>query len=417
MKFLLLPACLLLFCGCRQALVENLPITTIEVDIDENLVLKFSDIYESVRFVRLETTDNCLFGHIDKLIATNDQYIILDRTAANMVFVFNSDGSFSNRIGVNGRGPNEYDEPSDIAYDEHDDVLLVLCRNFKTILRFKLDGTFVGKTTVDWWVNSIYVVGENAYLLYFNNRLQPNGKRNAHNIAIINKEGAVLEELFPYNDDYGELSPLISNFSSFQNGVLFTPHYFNRSYVLEDNKIRTKYLLDTKKHNISSASLKNITDRELHTVIKDNDYAFMISLHETDSHVICQYVYRQIVYNCFYSKETKKVKTSSFYFNDMYALLNDQSFRYLKGDSLISSLEPKFINYYKELMDSYNSNNDIKGVLHNRYSTLPNSILKDNFMKIITSTNITISREELDFINSIDEQDNQILMISTLRKF
>ena len=413
-NFLLLFACLLLLWGCGQVSFGDSPISSIEIDIDESSVIKFSDIYECIRFVKLETSSDNLIGRVDKLIATNDKYIILDRSMANMVFVFNSDGSFSNRIGAQGRGPNEYDEPDDIAYDMHDDVLLILCHNYKTILRFKLDGTFVGKTEFDWWVNSISVVDKNAYLLYFNNRVQPDRKKNDHNIFIVNKEGVILEKLFPYINEFGELYPPQPSFSHFQNEVLFTPNYFNKSYKLENSKIETKYSLDFKRHNIPEASLKNKTNKELDKIIKENDYAYMTALSETTSHVICQYVYRQIRYDCFYSKETGAVKTSSMYFNDMYALLTGQTFSCLKGDSLVSYIDPQFIDYYKSLADSLSNNSDIYSWY---FSSLPDSKVKDNFLKIITSTNITMTDTEIDFINSVDKYDNHILMISELKNF
>jgi len=417
MKFLLLFACLLPLWGCRQASLDDAPITSIGVDVDENSVIGFSDIYESIRFVKLETLDDNLIGRIDKLVATEDYYIVMDRSLANMIFVFNSDGSFLNRIGTIGRGPNEYDSPDDIAYDEHENVLLVFCHNFKTILRFKLDGTFVGETKFDWWVNSIFSVGENAYLLYFNNRVQPNRRKNAFNIAIINKDGAIQERLYPYIKEYGELSPPQPSFTHFQNEVLFTPYYFNKTYMLKDNKIETKYSLDFKKHNIPEAALKNKTSKELDKIIRENDYAYMITLHETTSHIICQYIYKQIRYDCFYAKETETVKSSSMYFNDMYALLTGQTFSCTKGDSLISYIDPQFINYYKDLMGALNNNN-FHDVLNNRFlASLPDSRVKENYMKIISSSNIIITDEEINFINSIDESDNPILMIAKLKKF
>ena len=101
----------------------------------------------------------------------------------------------------------------------------------------------------------------------------------------------------------------------------------------------------------------------------------------------------------------------------MYALLAGQSFRCLKGDSLVFYIEPQFINYTKDLMGSSNRNNNVKDRLCNSYSRLPNSKMKDHFMKIIASTDITVTDEEFDFINSIDEYDNPILMITTLREF
>ena len=424
-KKLLIIACLLSLFGCRQAfkkneMVEDDSIKQIKIDnIDEDFVLKFSDVFERINFIRLETLDNCLIGHIDKIIATDDKFIILDSSSARMVFVFNNDGTFSNRIGTNGGGPEEYDEPSDIAYDKYDDELLVLCHNRKMILRFKLDGTFAGKTKIDWWVKSICVVDKNACLLYFNNRIQSNGKKNDYNIFIINKEGKIIEKLLPFDKETGELSPPKPSFSYYDNEILYAPYAFNHIYQLNDNKMKVKYFVDFGKRKIPESTFKNKTDVELDIIIRDNDHAFNRSLLETSSHVICQFVYKGRGYDCYWSKETETAKISSVYFNDMYALLTGGSVDfYLKGDSLINFIEPLFVNSYKDMIETMKKNKkDMNDVLLSNISLLPDGKMKDNFIKILNTKKITLTDVEIDFINSIEEEDNPILMVAKLKQF
>ena len=437
-KFFLLIACLLFLLGCRQAskqqksgfssIIEDIPsdnsVTRIIIDdFDPNSVLKFSDIFEDVSFVRLETNDNCLIGRTDIIVATENKYIILDSSIAKMIFVFNRDGSFSNRIGTNGNGPEDYDTPDLIAYDKYKDELLVLCYNKKTILKFKLDGTFVGKVSFDWWINSIFTVNDNAYLLYFNNYMQPNGKRLDYNIMIINESGEKLENLFPYMKETGELSPPRPKFSHYNNEIIFSPFYSSTVYSLENNKIKPKYYLDFSNRRIPESAIKYKTDRELRKILKDHDYAFNIASFETSSHVISQFSYKGLIYDCFYSKESGNTKITTIYFNDMHHLSSIRSFFFLFDDLLISSVDPESIISYKGFIEkSKSSKKDLSEVMYEHiFPSIPSLFmdkqLKDNFMELLKSAKITVTNEEIDFINSIDKMDNPILMIVKPKKF
>lgn len=79
-------------------------------DIIPYQVYKFSDIFDSIGFVKLETRDDALIGRIDRIIAVDNKYVILDGSISKAVFVF--DGKVLNRIGRNGRGPREYESPN-----------------------------------------------------------------------------------------------------------------------------------------------------------------------------------------------------------------------------------------------------------------------------------------------------------------
>jgi hypothetical protein len=50
-------------------------------------------------------------------------------------------------------------------------------------------------------------------------------------------------------------------------------------------------------------------------------------------------------------------------------------------------------------------------------TSLFNSKLKQNFKDAVNSSDIKLSQEEIDFINSINEMDNPIIMIASLKEF
>ena len=91
--FLLIACLLFLLEGCRQAskqqatdnysITEDIQldntVTRIKIDnFDPNSVLKYSEVFEEVNFVRLETTDNCLIGRVDRIVTTENKGFIFD---------------------------------------------------------------------------------------------------------------------------------------------------------------------------------------------------------------------------------------------------------------------------------------------------------------------------------------------------
>lgn len=404
---------------------ENIPkdVEQINVEsIDENSVLKYSDVFSSVHFIKLETQDNSIIGRIEKIIAVGNKFVILDASIAKKVFVFDENGVFLNRVGTLGGGPEEYDCPDDIAYDKYNDELLIWCSNYQSIFKFKLDGTFIRKIKTAWWAPSIVVAAQDTYWLYLNNISQKQGYQK-YNILEINEKGEVTGQLLPFNSDTKSLSPPCKNvFTSYQNEIIFSPQYSNRIFTINPNEIKTKYYVNFNKYNIPSSAFINVTDRELTKIIKEREYAFTIGAIETRSHVVCQFVYKRRIFDAYYSKETKATKVSSIYFNDMHAVVSSRNFVYAKGDSLISFVNPQSFIEVRDIIKKIGGNRiNLKSVVEKQLSSwdliFASNVMKKNYAKKILSIDIELTKEEIKFINSIEESDNPILLITTLKKF
>ncbi|MDR3062443.1 MAG: 6-bladed beta-propeller, partial [Dysgonamonadaceae bacterium] len=413
MKQILIFTCLLLF-GCKQVSKESAVSEIAEessfekiiiIDpIDENVVLKYSDIYEDIQYVKLETRSDNLIGRIDKIITTDDKFIILDIAIARKVFIFDRSGKFLNIIGKNGEGPGEYDSPNDIAYDEYNDELLVWCHNKKTIMKFRLDGTFVKGIKIDWWASSIYVVGENLYLAYLNNYTQGRGKINDYNILIYDDDGNVVSRLLPYNKEKIVMSPPSGTiFSTFQQELLFAPYYSNMTFRidLDSAKIQNKYYFDFGEHNIPRSLFDHsVTPKEFDKTVRgDSNYAFNITFIETSSHIVNLFVYKRRIYTCIHSKESGITRFASVFFNDIRYLHSGGMIYTCKDNLLIGCVEPKgFVELQSTVKEIKKSSDNIKEVMLKKMKTpsfLFGNELNDNFPKVINSSTITLSEKEI----------------------
>lgn len=430
-KNLILFASLWLIC-CGQANqgvalfeepVENDSIPVIDFsDLDLDQVPKFSDIFDSISFVKLETREDALIGKIDKIIAVGDKFVILDTSLAKAVFVFDSEGRFLNRIGRSGRGPQEYDLPTDMAYDKYNDEIIINNNNRQTLMCFKLDGTFVKEIQLDFYFCTLSIVDSNTIAIYRNNRGRG---EDDYNLVLIDREGNVKNQFLPIDRATDLLSPPCQMaFFSYGDSLQFSPMYSRTVYNLDENGLIPKYRLDFGKRNIPYGLLKGITNRDIDNKIRESrNYIYANGFSETPDHLIFQLAnYNRLAYDCYYSKTSGKYVAGSIFVNDMYGLVTTGILYCANGDLLVSAIESSaFLGAKKTVEEMFKrKSNPQETKLEESVSKTDDLISNEkmrNVIKALESTDFTISQEEADFINSINETDNPVLRIARLKKF
>ena len=100
---------------------------------------RLDTVFSSYSFVRLETTDGCLVGHIDRIIKCPGCYCILDRDNAN-VFIFEEDGKFRCKLGCKGHARNEHLDAWSIAYDAKNNHIVLLDLTGRRLQSYDLNG-------------------------------------------------------------------------------------------------------------------------------------------------------------------------------------------------------------------------------------------------------------------------------------
>lgn len=90
----------------------------IEVDARSSMKIQFSDIFESIELIPLETNTNCLMGDqlfLKKVI--NNTYYLHDDTQKS-IYLFSRNGTYLDKINNLGKGPGEYIEIADCYVNE-----------------------------------------------------------------------------------------------------------------------------------------------------------------------------------------------------------------------------------------------------------------------------------------------------------
>ncbi len=105
----------------------------------EMLSTRLDTVFSSYSFVRLETSEKCLVGHIDRIIKCPGCYCILDRDNSN-VFIFEEDGKFRCKLGSKGHARNEHLDAWNIAYDEKNNYIVLLDLAGRRLQSYDLNG-------------------------------------------------------------------------------------------------------------------------------------------------------------------------------------------------------------------------------------------------------------------------------------
>lgn len=91
----------------------------------------------------LETSEESLFGRIDKIMIKGKKVFILDQWVTKSIYMFDKDGQFLRKWTV-GKGPDQFSSADDFYVDSNGDTLTVLSGNRKKLLTYDTNtGTII----------------------------------------------------------------------------------------------------------------------------------------------------------------------------------------------------------------------------------------------------------------------------------
>jgi len=241
--------------------------TILRIDPDNARGGTAAEIFDSIRFIPLETTKASLFGKIDQLEVTDSLFIILD-IQSRSILLFKRNGKFYNRINTGGVDKYLYYFRLDTAARE-----IIASNNFANgFLVYDYKGTFLRKEPcVDYTYNFYRFPNKNV--LYQNRRSVKSESTDKvlYDLAYSDGYNHVIKQMKPYNarnesgDFNGDYTSF--NFSGQPGSCMFSVPYEYKVYQMNDTGILhtyqfvfpTTYSLP---HNFSSDSTyRNIRDK------------------------------------------------------------------------------------------------------------------------------------------------------------
>ena len=111
--------------------------------------LTLNELVESIEYIPLETTDDCLIGDITNSIFS-ENYMLLTCRITRRCYLFNRTGRFIAPIGNIGQGPGEYAFiPELLRIDEKNNQVVLATTRPQQLMYYRLNGEFIKSDSIE----------------------------------------------------------------------------------------------------------------------------------------------------------------------------------------------------------------------------------------------------------------------------
>lgn len=236
----LLPYCaVILLSGCAKT--ADTGKRTIEIDLSECAgTVKESLTVDSVTYIPLETTGECIIGHIKNVAVLDSLFIILD-SKSDAVLAFDKNGRFCHQVGNRGEGPGEYITATQIDVSQSaGEVFIYDCLGSRVLCYDKTGKYIRSIDTVGFAFDFAYHEEDgNRGFLFVNNRQ----KEDKAGITRHDLNTGEIKRLVPRPTGFA--SNAINDFYH-SNGKIFvaTPPFDNDIYQASGDSLAVVFRLD-----------------------------------------------------------------------------------------------------------------------------------------------------------------------------
>lgn len=233
-------------CNAPQK-TDNLSKADIAIEVKRNAQIHFSDIFEQVEYIPLETTDTCLVGTVERLRIFDDKVCIL---CDKSLLIFNiQNGKSELKLSKLGSAPEEYQSVYDVYIDKKESCIELLDMNGKKIQKYDMSGKFKSSLSLPFMSFSFTKQKKSNYWFYNNNLISD--KTNSKVIHYDADNKRVINQYFPINPHLSEFFFVMegNNFTNQKDGILFFACPSDTIYSLKE-KPRIAYTFNLGRHRI-----------------------------------------------------------------------------------------------------------------------------------------------------------------------
>ena len=299
----------------------------VPIIIDMDSVITDTLKFNRIRYIPLETTDECLIGAASKTMIKNDKIYVCDYSRANALFVFDMTGKFLFKIARMGQGPGEYIRITDFDIQTNDDIYLYDGGSGRKILVFDSKGTHLMNIQMNYRCKSFCLIDNKIYWS------KPSDYRNFACLVAYDmdnkKTEILLDEKYVYDSKIDDFHPF-DFYHSPDTVIFYAPKFSKIIYTIDKEGIHpaigVKNLKETPKSTIV-AWLQEDDYLERHKLMTHNKYFVDLAyIFENENYICFNFnMDRDIVLYNKHSKSTFLIPRSS--------LLDSFGDRLIKGST------------------------------------------------------------------------------------
>ena len=207
--------------------------------------IKVEDLFKNIRYVRLETNDNCLVnGNTCKIVYRNG-IIHLENYINHKyeVLLFNKEGIFQRSICKEGQGPEEYQNATSIAVNSKGHISFADRVGKGRIVNYGLDGDFISRINLAGLdLKDLIYLNDSVLLLRGERGFQKDMPReefqtfNIHTKEVIKNMHPV--KYRPYRMWFAE------GLTTYQGKAIISSYQSNQILEATEDTVRVKYTLN-----------------------------------------------------------------------------------------------------------------------------------------------------------------------------
>lgn len=329
--------------------LKNSEPIVIDVDNFRGERIYYSNIFNNVKIIPLETNQKSLIGDIYRINIIDNNIFILDRFNAKSLFIFTKEGEFIRKIGSLGKGPGEYLSPDDFCYDIQNNEILLLDGKTQKINVYDLYGNFKRNIHIKVGTRCTQIAIQNNYIYTNGNPILVKNKDDFYFLNNINTDGTVQKKWLKF-PEYGWDSPVTYNSDEFfqtEKDIKFNRHFINTIYSIKQNEVYP--FITLKSNNVISVKelneLKNAASKRyppILTTVELLQTGKMWGIHnylENDRIIFFHYHNYKTRYQLIYDLKTRKIKCG-FLIDDITFASTD--FYDIDANSLIGIVRTRF---------------------------------------------------------------------------
>ena len=166
---ILLGILLICFTGCNtQPKTATTQDWVYHIDKNESYETKALNLHDiaTVDYIKLETTPDCLMDETAYLrhIQLTDNYIFI--LNSGVVFRFDRDGKFLNKIDRRGNGPEEYIAAFSVVIDDTQKEVLFYDQATYNLLKYSYNGKFINSINMGAYISQMALLGGDTLACY-----------------------------------------------------------------------------------------------------------------------------------------------------------------------------------------------------------------------------------------------------------
>lgn len=285
------------------------------IDLDKNKEYKFSELFDKVELIPLETKDSSLLGDDIKCKYLKDRFVFITNKSA---YFFQPDGKFVDKLFHFGKSPSEYLDLTDIFLTRNDnsELINIYDRKNKRILSYDKTMTFTQSKNIE--VKAYNAISfKSQYLLY-----QGGFADDGYMLKILDSSGNVTKKLIEQKEYFKNYYYFMdsNNFFQSDDNLVFWNSPNAIVYNIKDDLLEERYNFDFGKYSLPESFLdKRYFDiMEFNEALKKKNYVFPFLYNENSRTIAFHLMKGKSNYWYLYDKNKNEEFIANGFYDDMY---------------------------------------------------------------------------------------------------